>query len=125
YLPAAMLPGQRPADAVNPPAPRSRAPASGNMGTLCLDVHGIQGRAARHEQPVALAAAEADVAADFRQQDLTDARAVGGKDVHAVIAIADPASAGPNVAVHVAANSVGEAGFDLLAITPGGHFQSH
>ena len=87
--------------------------ASGDVRTLRFDVDGVQRLAAGHEQAVALGAAEADVAADLRQQDLADARAVRGEDVDAVVAVADPAGAGPDVAVDVGADAVGEAG--LLA----------
>ena len=65
----------------------------GNMCALRLDVDGVQRLAGGHEQAVAFGAAEADVAADLRQQDLADARAVGGEDVDAVVAVADPAGA--------------------------------
>ena len=54
-----------------------------------------------------------EVAADFGQQDLADARAVGGEDVDAVVAVADPAHGGPDVAVDVAADAVGKAGHFL------------
>ena len=40
-----------------------------------LDVDGVEARARRHEEPVALRAAEADVGADLRQQNLADALA--------------------------------------------------
>ena len=43
------------------------------------------------------------------QQDLADARAVRGEDVHAVVAVADPAGARPDVAVDVGPDAVGEA----------------
>src|SRR5690606_34473656 len=63
----------------------------------------------RHEQPVALAASEADVGADLRQPDLADARAVGGEDMDAVVTVADPAGARPDVPVLVATDPVSEA----------------
>jgi hypothetical protein len=45
------------------------------MSALHADVHGIQGLARRHEQAIALRAAEADVRADLRQADEPDGRA--------------------------------------------------
>ena len=71
--------------------------------------------AAGHEEAVALRAAEADVAADLGQTDLADAFAVGRENVDAVVAVADPAGAGPDVAVDVGANAVGQAHF-VMAI---------
>jgi len=57
---------------------------------------------------VALAAAERDVGDDLRHPDLADARAVRREHVHAVVAVADPAHARPDVAVLVAPDAVGE-----------------
>src|SRR6185369_13783248 len=52
----------------------------------------------------------ADVGTDFRQPDLADARAIRRKDVHAVIAVADPARRSPHIAVLVATDAVREPG---------------
>ena len=75
-----------------------------------VEIHGIERLAGGHEQAVALGPAEADVGADLGKQDQADADAVGGKDVHAVIAGADPAGGGVEVALDVDADAVGEAG---------------
>ena len=92
------------------------------MRAARLDVDGVEARARRHEEPVALRAAEADVGADLRQQNLADALAVlAGENVHPVVARADPAGARPEVALGVAADAVGEARL-LRAI---GHLQFH
>ena len=80
------------------------------MGADRFDVDRVQRLAAGHEETVALGAAEADVRADLRKTDLTDPVAVRGEDVHPVVAVTDPAGAGPDVAVLVAADAVGEAG---------------
>src|SRR5262245_5820899 len=77
---------------------------------LCLDVHRVQRLAAGHEQAIAFRAAEADVAANLRQQDQADAGAVRGEDMNPVIAVAHPAGADPEIAVGVAADAVGKAG---------------
>src|SRR5262249_12238455 len=96
-----------------------------DMRAFRLDVHGIKRRAAGHEETIPFGAAEADVAANLRQFDLADADAFGRlEDVEGVGAVADPAGARPDVAVHVAADAVGEAGFDgwfatLLSGWPG------
>src|SRR5947199_6502291 len=57
---------------------------------LRLHVHRIQGLAAGHEQAIALRAAEADVAANLRQENEADASAVRGENVDAVVAVAYP-----------------------------------
>src|SRR4051812_32526603 len=80
------------------------------MRPLRLSVDSIQRAARRHEKPVPPRAAEADISANFREEDLPDALAGGGEDVDAVVAFTDPAHAGPNVAIAVAADAVGEAG---------------
>src|SRR5262245_19582732 len=95
------------------PPPSPDLPPStglGNVPTLCFDEDGIERLAAGHEQAVAAGAAEAEVAADFGQQDLADAGSVGGEDVDAVVAVADPAHRGPDIAVDVAADAVGKSG---------------
>src|ERR1700710_116090 len=80
--------------------------ASTIMRALRLDIDSIERLAGRHEQAVALLAAEADIGAGLGQQDLPDARAVGGEDLHAVIAVADPARADPDIAVGIDAKAV-------------------
>ena len=77
------------------------------MGSLSIDVNGIKGLAGSHEQPVALASAEADIGADFRQQDHANPFAAGGKNVHAIVSLTHPACPRPDVAVLVGADAVG------------------
>src|SRR5262249_14883792 len=60
-------------------------------------------------QAIALAPAEADIGTDLWQADLADTGAIGRKDVHTVVAVAHPSHAGPDVAVLVAADTIGEA----------------
>src|SRR5690606_31036059 len=72
------------------------------------DVDGVERLAGRHEQSIAFAAPEADVRADLRQSDLADACAVGRKDVHAIVTIADPTGARPHIAILIAPDAVGE-----------------
>src|SRR5262245_54208143 len=87
----------------------SRGPRSCDVRAARLHIDRVERLAAGHEESVALAPAEAYVGADLGQADLTDANAVGRKDVHAVIAVADPAGARPDIAVLVAADAVREA----------------
>src|SRR5688572_16799242 len=79
------------------------------MGTTRLHVHRIEGLARCHEQTIALSPAEADITADLWQADLADTGTIGRKDVHTVVAVAYPSHAGPDVAVLVAADAIGEA----------------
>ena len=78
-------------------------------------MHGIQTAARSHEEAIAAWTAETHIAAHFWQHDLTDAFAFGRKNLHAIVAFTHPAGAGPDVAVFVATNAIGEAG-DFLAI---------
>src|ERR1700730_18633981 len=90
----------------------------GQRAAAGFDVDGVERLAAGHEEAVALRAAEGDVRDDLRHLDVADARAVGVEDVHAVVALADPAHAGPDIAVLVAADAVGEAA--LAVVLAGG-----
>ena len=82
--------------------------------TDLFDETSIERLASRHEQPVALGAAEADVRADLRQQDLADPLAiVRRKDMDAIVAVADPSGRRPDVAGLVRANSVCETGLPI------------
>jgi hypothetical protein len=60
------------------------------MGGGGLDVDDVEGLAGGHEEAVAVRAAEADVGADFREEDLADALGFGGEDLHAVVTGAKP-----------------------------------
>src|SRR5262249_2848937 len=84
-------------------------PDSGDVGTLRLYIQGVQGLARRHEQAVALGAAEADVGTDLRQQDQADPLAVRCEHVDPVVAVAHPAGPDPDVAVDVRPDAVREA----------------
>ena len=88
------------------------------MGALCIDVNGVKGLAGAHEQPVALASAEAEIGAGFRQHDLANPFAAEGEDVHAIVSLADPAGGGPDVAVPVGANA--GAGADIRPVRSAG-----
>src|SRR5580765_5817696 len=88
---------------------------SGDMRTLSLEIGSIQRLAPRHEHPVPPPTTETNVAADLRQQDLADPRAVWGENMHAVVTVSHPACAGPDVAVGVGPDAVGHAGDLLLA----------
>src|ERR1700737_439656 len=78
------------------------------MSTLRLDIDRVQRLARRHEQAVALLAAEAHIGADLRQPDLADPYAIRRENLHTVVALADPARADPDVAVDVDPHSVRE-----------------
>jgi hypothetical protein len=56
-----------------------------------FDVNGMERLSRRHEQAVAFGAAEADVSADFGQQDLTHPFAFGREYVDTVVSGAHPA----------------------------------
>src|SRR6185503_7989815 len=83
---------------------------SGDVRASRLDIDRIERLARSHEQAVALRSAKADVRANLGQADLADPCAVRREDVHAIVAVADPAGARPHVAVLVAADAVGESG---------------
>src|SRR5205085_5601760 len=70
----------------------------------------VERLASRHEQPIALGSAEADVAADLREPDAPDQLAGGIPDRHP--AIADGATGvarAPEVALDIGAHAVGPA----------------
>ena len=72
-----------------------------------------------HEQPIAMFAAEAQVRTKFRQLDLRNPLTFHVEHVHAIVAITNPASAGPDIAVFVAADAVSKT---LLFLTGNLHF---
>src|SRR5258707_2208719 len=78
--------------------------------TLGLDIGRVDRGARRHEQAVALLAAEAQVGAGLGQMDLADEIAVRRVAAHAVLLGVRPAHAAPDIAVDVGAHAVGEAG---------------
>ena len=71
-----------------------------------VDVDGVKRLAGRHEKAVVLASSEAKVAAGFGQFDQTDALTFGIENVDAIVAVADPSCAGPEVSIDVAANAI-------------------
>ena|SRR6266481_1555756 len=77
------------------------SPGSAIMRALRLDIDGIERLAGRHEQAVSFLAAEADIGAGLGQTDLTDARAIGREHLDAIVAVADPTGADPDVAIDV------------------------
>src|ERR1044071_9853924 len=77
------------------------------MGTLGLDVDGVERLAGGHEEAVAFLASETEVGADVRKEDHSDAFAFRRKNVNAVVTVARPAGRGPDVAVDVAADAIG------------------
>src|SRR5258708_7992040 len=81
---------------------------SAERSALGCDIDRIQRLARRHEQAVALLAAEADVGAGLRQADLADAHPIRRENLDAVVALADPSGADPDVAVDVDPQSVRE-----------------
>src|SRR6266568_6116725 len=93
------------------PTPPSlyRATANRSAWSCALrgGIHGVERLARRHEQAVALGAAEADVAAHLGQADPADELAVRRPNRHAAIAdVAAGIARGPDVAVDIAAHAV-------------------
>src|SRR5437763_8553732 len=89
--------------------------SSRNVCPLRLHIDGVDRLAGGHEEAVAARAAEADIRADLRQQNLADSLAVRGDDVHSVIAGSDPAGGRPDIPVHVRPDAVRVAR-DLLPV---------
>src|SRR5262245_4418156 len=73
----------------------------GRVSAGRLDIEGIERLARSHEQPVHFGAAEGHVRADLRQADLADPLPMWREDVHAVVAVADPAGGGPDIPAFV------------------------
>src|SRR5215813_15202392 len=84
------------------------APLSAARHALRLDVEGVDRLARRHEQAIALLAAEAKVGTALGQQNAADQCAVRCEHRDAILAFAARES-GPYVALGVAADAVGEA----------------
>src|SRR5207342_133948 len=83
--------------------------SSAIMRALCLDIDRIQRLTGRHEQAVSLLAAEADIGAGLGQANLTDACAIGRKYLDAVVAVADPACADPDIPLGIDPKPIREA----------------
>src|SRR5215467_5225445 len=73
---------------------------------LGLDIYGVNRLACCHEQPVALAASEAEVGAAFGQEDAADQDTVGCEHGDAVMSLA-PGKSTPHITLSVAADAVG------------------
>ena len=73
-------------------------------------VEGVEGLAGGHEEAVLFGAAEAEIGAGFGEMNLAEEGGVGGEDVDAIEFFRAPAGGGPDVAVHIAADTVRGAG---------------
>src|SRR5579871_2119747 len=80
------------------------------VGSLRLDIDRVERLARGHEQAVSFLAAETEIGAAFRQTDLPDPMpVVGRKHLNAVVTLADPAGADPDIAFGVDPQAVREA----------------
>src|SRR5712672_150952 len=86
-----------------------RKVSSSTRRTLRIYVERIHGGARRHEEPVAVQPAEAQVGAALGQLDAPDELGLAVEDVDAVERLAAHAPAHPQVAVDVEAEAVGRA----------------
>src|SRR5258708_27298632 len=66
-----------------------------------LDIDGIERLARRHEQAVALLFAGGGIGGGLGQKGLADGLAIGGADLHAVIAGSHPARPHPDITFHL------------------------
>src|SRR3989449_9529791 len=78
-----------------------------------VDVQRIDRRAAGHEQPVALRAAEAEVANHLRRMEEGQQLAAGCMDAHAVGVDSAPAPSAPDIALGVTADTVRESWLEV------------
>src|SRR4051812_8328088 len=86
------------------------AARSARRSPLRIHEDGIERLARRHEEPVALGTAEADVAAHLGQADAPEQLAFRRPDGHAVIADGPSCIAGnPEIAVDIGPDAVGAA----------------
>ena len=81
-----------------------------SLRPLGLHVEREKRMADGHEETVLLHAAKTDIGAGSGQVDFPEEIAFGGKTVDAVIALATPAGAGPEIAFRVGANAIGVSG---------------
>src|SRR5829696_10099826 len=88
-------------------------PSLRDVGPARVDVDRVDGLTGGDHQPVALGTTEDEIGGRLRQADVADALALWGEDVHPVVAIADPAARGPDVAVDVGAHRIRS---DLLPV---------
>src|SRR5437667_12450481 len=97
----------------------SRRPCSAADGALSLDVERIDRLARRHEEAVALDAAETDVGAALGQHDAADHLAVGGEDGNAVLGLAAGPGA-PQIALGVDPHAIAAARLGAVELAPVG-----
>jgi hypothetical protein len=71
------------------------------MCAACVHIQRVEALTGGDEEAVSFGAAEAEVAGGFGQLDEADELALGIEDVDAIVAITDPASACPNIALNV------------------------
>src|SRR5262249_44617599 len=88
-------------------AGNARPPLLGLQRAGRDDIDGVERGRRRDEQTIPLRASEADIRNHFRHVDLAEQLALARVDMDAV------AGRGPNIAVGVQAETVGEAGLDL------------
>src|SRR5471032_2791386 len=88
------------------PSMISRRPSTANSA-LCIHIEGVERVTGRHEQAVAVTAAEADVGAALGQVDMADRLALGTEDTNAVEFVAAHSPAAPQIAVDIDAEAVG------------------
>jgi hypothetical protein len=75
------------------------------------DIHCVDGGAGADKQPVVMVAAEAEIGRDFRYDDCPQWRAVRRVNAHAIQrAVRRPAARGPEIAVLIHADVVGDIG---------------
>src|SRR3954447_934257 len=100
---------------------------SAGGGALRLDLQHVQRLARRHQQVIALRAAERDVGAYLGQTDAADQLALRVVDKHASIA-ERPVRAAPEIAGHVGTHAIGPAlhavGREVKEVAPIGHLRS-
>jgi hypothetical protein len=83
---------------------------STDVRPLGFYIDSVQRLTGRHEQTISFWTAEAYVATNLRQEDLSDALPVRRHDVHAIVPFANPARTCPNVSIDVSTNAISAAG---------------
>ena len=78
-------------------------------------INGVETLTAGHEEAITARAAETDVAANFWKNNLSNTLAFRRENVNAIITFANPTGAGPDVAVSITADAIGETG-DFLSV---------
>src|SRR6266436_2842552 len=78
----------------------------GDMRSFGVNIDGVERLARNHEQPVSLFTPKTQIRANLRQHNHTNPLSIGCEDMHTVVAGADPAGGGPDVAISVSADSI-------------------